>query len=79
MSPMPSSLDTNGCGANRSRSFKCSPTPRKMIGVLVAATLIRHDLQLAVVSRLDQQSLRGDGTSSLGMSIKLRDDDRTEI
>jgi hypothetical protein len=29
-----------GCGENRSRSCKCSPTPRKMIGVCVVATLI---------------------------------------
>jgi len=40
-SPMPSSLEIKGCGSNRSKSCKCSPTPRKMMGVLVAATLHR--------------------------------------
>ena len=49
MSPIPRSLDTNGCGANRSRSFKCSPTPRKMIGVLVAATLMHDRPKSAII------------------------------
>lgn len=39
ISPMPSSFETNGWGAKRSRSFRCSPVPKKMMGVLVAATL----------------------------------------
>jgi hypothetical protein len=39
MSPIPSSFEMKGCGAKRSRSFRCSPVPRKMMGVLVAATL----------------------------------------
>lgn len=39
MSPMPSILEMKGCGANFSRSWRCSPVPMKMIGVFVAATL----------------------------------------
>ena len=39
ISPRPKSLEMKGCGENRSRSCKCSPTPRKMIGVCVVATL----------------------------------------
>ena len=35
----PSSLLTNGLASNFSRSWMCSPTPMKTIGLLVAATL----------------------------------------
>lgn len=39
MSPRPNNFEINGCGVNFSRSCRCSPVPRKMIGVFVAATL----------------------------------------
>ena len=50
ISPMPRSLEMKGEGTNRSRSLKCSPTPKKMIGVLVAATLYEHKSQARVIS-----------------------------
>lgn len=39
-SPMPNNFETKGWGANFSRSLRCSPVPKKMIGVFVAATLV---------------------------------------
>mmetsp|Transcript_6823 Transcript_6823/g.12149 ORF Transcript_6823/g.12149 Transcript_6823/m.12149 type:complete len:367 (-) Transcript_6823:573-1673(-) len=46
-SPNPSSFETNPRASNGSRSSKCSPSPRKMMGLLVAATALRAPPPLA--------------------------------
>ena len=88
ISPMPRSLEMKGEGTNRSRSLKCSPTPKKMIGVLVAATLYDHTSQVRVISACpvwlaghqeNHAYSRRDRSTSLGVSVQFRDDDRTEI
>ena len=85
MSPMPSNFEMNGEGTNLSRSLKFSPTPKKMMGVLVAATL-RVDPCFRVSARVIKAGIgrpasdsRRDGSTSLGVPVQLGHDDRAEI
>lgn len=90
ISPIPSNFEMNGEGTNRSRSLKFSPTPKKMMGVLVAATLPHRPSSDQVSHKQGRPRVqiplpraagnsRRNGSTPLGVPVQLGHDDRPEI
>lgn len=81
MSPRPSNLEMKGWGENRSRSCRCSPTPRNIIGVFVAATLQRAQYT-GTCGRKRYHIIiyiRGYCSTTLGMAVHFRNDNRAKV